>query len=119
MASHRLERINAQIQRELSLIINQKAKDKRLHNSTFGITDVKATQDLKVAKVYISVIGTQQEKEDIINALNNAKGFLRSSLGHVLKTHTTPELIFKIDESVEYGMHIDKILSDLKHENNQ
>ena len=116
MASHRLERINAQIQRELSLIISQKAKDRRLHNTTFGITDVKATQDLKVEKVYISVIGSQEEKEGIIDALNNAKGFLRSSLGRVLKTHTTPELIFKIDESVEYGIHIDQILSELEND---
>lgn len=111
--SHRKEKINAQIQRELSLIIRHKTKDARLHNNTMSITGVKATPDLKVATVYVSVMGDADEKAGVMAALDNAKGFLRSSLGRTMKTHMIPELHFKLDESVEYGMHIDQILSSL------
>lgn len=114
--SHRKEKINAQIQRELSLIIRQKTKDARLHNNTMSITGVKATPDLKVATVYISVMGDADEKADVMAALDSAKGFLRSCLGRTMKTHMIPELHFKLDESVEYGMHIDQILKSL-HQN--
>lgn len=118
-SSHRKERINSQIQRELSLIIRQKTKDSRLHNNTMSITGVKATPDLKVATVYISVMGNNEEKAGVMEALDNAKGFLRSCLGRTMKTHMIPELHFKLDESVEYGMHIDKILEGLHQERSE
>jgi len=109
-----MEKINVQIQRELSLIIQQKVKDQRLHKDTLSITNVKTTPDLKMATVLISVYGSKEEKENALEALENAKGFLRSNLGKVLKTHMTPALTFKLDDSVEYGMHIDEILASLK-----
>lgn len=113
MANHRLERINGQIQRELSLIIGQKMKDNRLNHSTLSITHVKTTPDLKQATIYISYMGDAQEKEEVLAILDKAKGFLRSNLGKVLKTHSTPALDFKIDDSVEYGLHIENILKGL------
>ena len=114
MASHRIEKINGQIQRELSLIIQQKMKDKRLNPTGLSITRVKATPDLKVATVYVSILGSDQEKEDALASLESAKGFLRSNLGKVLKTHSTPALIFKLDGSVEYSLHIEALLSEIK-----
>ena len=114
MASHRIEKINVQIQRELSLIIQQKMKDNRLNKDTLSITHVKTTPDLKMATVYISVFGTTKEKEIALDALDYAKGFLRSCLGKVMKTHMIPALTFKLDDSIEYGMHIDEILAGLK-----
>lgn len=113
MANHRLEKINGQIQRELSLIINQKMKDRRLNRSTLSITKVKATPDLKTATVYVSCMGDQAEKEEVLEVLDRAKGFLRGSLGKTLKTHSTPALNFIIDDSIEYGLHIDEILKGL------
>lgn len=115
MASHRIEKINVQIQRELSLIIRQKVKDRRVPKDTLSITRVKTTPDLKEAIVYVSLYGTDEEKKAGIEALDNAKGFLRSSLGKVMKTHMIPALNFKLDDSVEYGMHIEEILASLKN----
>ena len=114
MPSHRLEKINTQIQRELSLIIQKKMKDRRLNHTGLSITRVKATPDLKVATVYVSILGSDQEKQDTLDALESAKGFLRSNLGKLLKTHSTPALIFKVDDSVEYSMHIEELLSQIK-----
>lgn len=116
MASHRIEKINGQIQRELSLIIQQKIKDSRLKKDTLSITQVKAAPDLKTATVYISTFGTAEEKQEVLQLLDNAKGFLRRDLGKVLKVHSIPALTFKLDDSVEYGMHIEEILAGLKQQ---
>lgn len=116
MASHRSEKINGQIQRELSLIIIHKMKDTRIKDSNVSITRVKATTDLKTAAVYVSVFGDKAQKKAVIELLNNAKSFLRSSLGQVITVHSVPALTFEIDDSVEYGMHIDSILKGLKDE---
>jgi len=114
MASHRSEKINGQIQRELSLIIIHKMKDTRITDSNLSITSVKATTDLKTATVYVSVFGDEAQKKAVIDLLNNAKSFLRSSLGQVIKVHSVPALVFEIDDSVEYGMHIESILKDIE-----
>lgn len=114
MASHRIEKINGQIQRELSLLILQKIKDARIRESNVSITQVKATPDLKSATVYVSVFGDESQKKGVLDVLNHASSFLRSNLGHTVKLHSVPALKFELDNSVEYGMHIESILSDLK-----
>ena len=114
MASHRIEKINGQIQRELSLIIQHKMKDSRLNRDTLSVTRVKAAPDLKTAQIFVSVMGTPEEKQEVLALLDRAKGFLRSNLGKVLKVHSIPALTFKLDDSIEYGMHIDSILASLK-----
>lgn len=116
MASHRNEKINGQIQRELSLIILHKLKDTRIQESNVSITRVKATPDLKTATVYVSIFGDDEQKKVIVELLNNAKSFLRSSLGKVITVHSVPALIFELDNSIEYGMHIESILKSLKKE---
>ena len=62
----------------------------------------------------MSVFSEHLEKEEVLGLLDNAKGFLRANLGKVLKVHSIPALTFKLDDSVEYGMHIDSILASLK-----
>ncbi|NLN98252.1 MAG: 30S ribosome-binding factor RbfA [Eubacteriaceae bacterium] len=116
MASYRIERINEQIQRELSLIIQSKMKDNRLKKEGLSVTKVKTTPDLKMATVYISQIGTKEEGSQAVEILEKAKGFLRSALGKVLTYHSVPALSFVLDDSVEYSLHIEKILDDLKKE---
>ncbi|MGI6108922.1 MAG: 30S ribosome-binding factor RbfA [Eubacteriaceae bacterium] len=118
MASHRIERIDGQIQRELSLLLRQKVKDTRIQEASVSITRVKTTPDLKTADVYVSIFGDDAEKREVLAALQKASGYFRSSVGKILKTHSTPALTFKLDDSVEYGMHIDSILKDL-HEKGQ
>ncbi|MEG0378063.1 MAG: 30S ribosome-binding factor RbfA [Eubacterium sp.] len=94
--------------------MQQKMKDNRFKRETISITRVKATSDLKTATVFVSIFGTPEEKQEILGLLDNAKGFLRSNLGKVLKVHSIPALTFKLDDSIEYGMHIDSILASLK-----
>jgi ribosome-binding factor A len=114
MASHRNEKINGLIQRELSLIIIHKMKDDRIKNSNVSITRVKASPDLKTATVYVSVFGDENQKNTVVELLNNAKSFLRSSLGHEITVHSVPSLTFELDNSIEYGMHIESILKSIK-----
>ncbi len=116
MASYRIERINEQIQRELSIIIQNKMKDSRLKKEGLSVTGVKTTPDLKMATVYISQIGTGEEGTQAVEILEQAKGFLRSALGKSLTYHSVPALSFVLDDSVEYSMHIEKILDELKKE---
>lgn len=113
MASHRIEKINGQIQRELSLIIRQRIKDGRIPTDTLSITGVKATPDLNDATVYVSFYGNAGDKEKAIEALNNASGFLRTALGKVMKTHKSPALRFELDDSVDYAMHIESLLQHI------
>ena len=114
MASHRIEKINGQIQRELSLIIRNKMKDARLNKDGLSITRVNTTADLKQCTVYVSVLGNEEEKQIAMASLENAKGFLRSNLGKTLNTHSTPALIFVLDDSVDYSMHIEELLAEIK-----
>ncbi len=114
MASHRSEKINGQIQRELSLLLQQKVKDSRILDNNVSITQVRATPDLKSATVYVSVLGNDDQKKKVLEGLEHASGFLRSSLGSTIKLHSVPALQFELDNSVEYGMHIESILKDLK-----
>lgn len=113
-SSHRLERINGTLQRELSLLIQNKIKDSRVAEASVSVTKVKATPDLKEATVYVSIPGDAEEKKEILYALRHASGYLRTQISKVLKTYQTPALNFVLDDSVEYGNHIEKILSDLK-----
>ncbi len=116
MANHRLERLNGQLQRELSILISQKVKDARVRDASIVVTKVKATPDMKEAVVYVSITAPEEEKKEVMEALKHASGFLRSQLGRILRTYTTPSLVFKLDDSVEYGMHIESILRDLKEQ---
>lgn len=113
-SSHRLERINGKLQRDLSLLLSTRIKDDVIQSASIGVTNVKATPDLKEAKVYVSILGDQAEKEAVLEALKRASGFLRREIGKNLTTYNTPQLSFILDESVEYGAKIDKILDDLR-----
>lgn len=106
MASHRIEKINGQIQRELSLIIQQKMKDSRFNRDTLSITNVKAAPDLKTATVYVSIFGTPEEKEEVLGLLDNAKGFLRANLGKVLKVHSIPRGAVKNSDGKYRGLSV-------------
>lgn len=108
-------RINGEVQRELSVIVRE-LKDPRIGVMT-TVTGVEVTPDLKMAKVYISVLGDEQAKKDTIEGLNSAKGFIRRELAHRVNLRNTPELRFVIDESIEYGMKMSKMIDDLNNNN--
>lgn len=112
MSELRANRVAEQIKKELGDIITTKLKDPRIGFVT--VTDVEVTGDLQQATIYISVLGTEQEKEDTLLGLTKAKGFVRSEIGNRIRLRKTPELAFEYDEALEYGNHIESILRDLK-----
>ncbi len=115
-SSQRINRINGIIQRDLTLLINNKIKDQRVIDASVGVTSVKTTPDLKEATVYVSILnGSDKYKKDIIDVLQGAAGFLRTEVSKGLNTYQTPAFKFKLDDSYEYGNKIDKILEDLKN----
>lgn len=114
MAKIRVGRVGEQLKKELSGLIQTELKDPRVGFVT--VTGVEVTNDLSQAKVYLSVLGDDQQKEDTLKALMKANGFLRSELGKRIRLRHTPELIFKFDTSIEYGSRIEKLLDEIKHE---
>lgn len=119
--STRLMRINEELQRELSEIIRTELKDPRLGVLT-TVLAVETTQDLKYAKVFISVLGDQEQKNATMEGIRNASGFIRKELAHRVNLRNTPEFSFHLDESVEYAMKISKLIDevnkDIKSEDN-
>ena len=77
-----------------------------------SITGVDVTGDLRWCKVYISVLGLESEKE-FLKGLRSASGWLRKELGHALSLRYTPELVFQLDKSIEYGAHINTVINEL------
>jgi len=111
MAKIRTGRVSEQIKKELSLILQAELKDPRIGFTT--ITGVEATNDLSQAKVYLSILGTEQQKEDTLIALARGTGFIRSELGKRISLRIVPKLFFIFDASIEYGSHIESLLSKL------
>lgn len=105
-------RINSEVHKELSQIISYEVKDPRINPFT-SVTDVYVAPDLKTCKVYISVMGEQEEKDKTMEGLNNAKGMIRSLLAKRLNMRNTPELTFKLDESLDYGLKMSKLIDEV------
>ncbi|MDP2279495.1 MAG: 30S ribosome-binding factor RbfA [Nitrospirota bacterium] len=109
----RSQRVSDLIREEIADIIMNKVKDPRLGFVT--VTGAKITEDLKIATIYLSIL-KEEEKETTIEMLNSAKGFIRAELAKRLKMKFIPSLTFRIDESLEYGVRIEKLLKEIKKE---
>ena len=105
-------RINGEVQKELSSIIRGEIKDPRIHPMT-SVMDVEVAPDLKTCKAYISVLGNQEAKEATIRGLNSAEGYIRRQLARNLNLRNTPEIRFILDESIEYGVNMSKLIDDV------
>ena len=113
VAGHRHERVATEMQQEISAMLAGELKDPRI--STFAsISEVRMTPDLKQAKIYVTVMGPENEQTDTIKALTAAAGFIRHELTERLQLRRSPELIFVLDRSEEYGRHIDDLLRRTK-----
>lgn len=117
MAKIRVGRVGEQLKKELSQIIQTELKDPRIGFIT--VTGVEVTSDLSQAKVYLSVLGTEEQKEETLKALDRANGFLRSEVGKRMRLRHTPVLLFKFDSSIEYGSHISSLLDQINARNGQ
>lgn len=121
---HRQGRMGEEIRKIISDLLFKGLKDPRL-SAMISITAVEVTSDGSYATVYVSVLGMDSDKEkaaaqqqDTLDALNSAKGFIRKEIGRQIKLRHVPDLIFKIDKSLEYGRHIDELIStlDIRHD---
>ena len=110
--NNRLSRINDEIMKELSQIIRAELKDPRIGVMT-SVIRVETTQDLKYCKVYVSVLGDEKDKENVMKGLQNAGGFIRRLIAQRINLRYTPELRFKLDESAEYAIHMDELFSKI------
>jgi ribosome-binding factor A len=110
MAGRRTERLSEQIREELTLIIDGELTDPRIGLAT--ITEARVTPDLGHVKVFVSVLGSDEEVKDSIDALNHAAGFIRHQLGLVLRIKHTPELHFVHDNSLRAAERIEQILQE-------
>ncbi|MGS4143059.1 30S ribosome-binding factor RbfA [Staphylococcus pseudintermedius] len=109
----RAERVGEQMKKELMDIINNKLKDPRVGFLT--ITDVQPTNDLSLAKVYLTVLGSDKERENTFKGLEKAKGFIKSEIGQRMRLRIVPDLQFEYDESIEYVNRIERLIQDLNH----
>ncbi|MBR5490572.1 MAG: 30S ribosome-binding factor RbfA [Oscillospiraceae bacterium] len=112
MASNKLQRTNDDIQFVLSNLLRQ-VKDPRVNQGSLtSITRVDTTGDLRYCKVYVSILGNVDEKE-FKKGVKSASPWLRRELGLALNLRYTPELIFELDKSIEYGAHIHSVMESL------
>lgn len=112
MSSTRVERVKRQILRETTLILKEDLKDPRIGFVT--VTSVELSPDLRVAKIFVSIMGETSEQEQTLKVLKNAAGYVRTQIGHRIRLRYTPEIIFLQDTSMEYVDRIFKILDDIK-----
>lgn len=114
MAS-RADRLAEEIKRDIMDIIRHDIHDPRI-DTLVSVTDVEVTNDLSYATIYVSRLGNNDERENLLEALKKASGFMRTLLSKRLKTRTVPELRFALDNSLLYGAKIDGILNELEKE---
>lgn len=109
--NNRLERISEELKKEISHIISYELKNPNV-TGLISVTKAKITPDLKYAKVYVSILNAKNTKETLAN-LKKSAGFIRSEIAKRINLRITPELVFELDDSMEYGAKIDSILKDI------
>jgi ribosome-binding factor A len=112
MQGKRLERVNQLIKEEISAVLQRQIKDPRLGFVT--VTEVDTTADLKLTRVYVSVLGPEEQWAKSFKALESARGFVWNWLRKHLDLRVTPQIVFRPDRSMEHGAHIQALLADLK-----
>jgi len=114
MANYRGGRIDEEMKKEISNILREEAKDPRL-TAMISVTSVKVTKDLRYAKVYVSIFGKDEEEKKIsFEALKNMAGFVRKEISQRINLRISPQILFEIDDSIDYGMHIDRLIHQMK-----
>jgi ribosome-binding factor A len=111
MSSIRVKKVEKFIQREVADTVLNEIKDPRISQIHTTITHVKVSKDLRIATVYISVMGNEEKTEATMKGFESAKGFIQSRIGKLLRLRFTPEIRFKLDDSLKEG---DKIIKKLK-----
>ena len=115
MKNNRLERVNAELQREVATIINNDLRDPQI-TSMIGVSSVDVAPDLSNARVYLSVYGG--DAQDTLNRIKGAGSFIRSRLSQKVRLRITPRLDFHLDNSLSYGQKIDTLLNTITYSTN-
>ena len=105
-------RINGEVQRELANIIRGGIKDPRISPLT-SVVAVEVAPDLKTCKAYISVLGDSEAQKATLAGLKSAEGYIRRELAHTVNLRNTPEIRFILDQSIEYGVRMSKMIDDV------
>ena len=105
-------RVNGEVLRELSNIIRGGIKDPRIHPMT-SVVAVEVAPDLKTCKAYISVLGDEQSQKDTLEGLKSAEGYIRRQLAHTINLRNTPQIRFILDQSIEYGVNMSKLIDNV------
>ena len=114
MSDKRVRRVSELLKQEISQIIRREVKDPRI--GFVSITDVEVSGDLRHAKVFISVYGSDQEKDETMDGLKDAQGYIRRLVGERITTYHTPEIIFRYDDSIEHGVYMSKLIDEVREE---
>lgn len=117
MSYQRIDRISEEVRREVDAIIREDLNDPRI-DGTFSVTRADVTGDLRFAKIYVSVL-EDDKRDGLMEALKNARGYIRRALGKRMIIRYSPELIFVSDKNIEYGVHIAKVLADVNAAENK
>ncbi len=113
--NNRMIRINDEIRKEVSEIIRSELKDPRVGTIT-SVLKVETTNDLKYCKIFVSILGDDEKKKEVMEGLKNAAGFIRKQIAVRINLRNTPELKFILDDSLEYSIKISKIINDINRE---
>lgn len=113
MAKHRIEKVNEEVRKEISEIIRNDIKDPRV-NSLVSVIAAEVTPDYKFAKVYISLLGTEEERQDALKGLKSSAGYVRKLLSERMRLRYTPQINFTLDGTIEHGAHIMQILREIE-----
>ena len=105
-------RINGEVLKELSNIIRSEIKDPRINPMT-SVVSVEVAPDLKTCKAYISVLGDEKSQQDTIAGLKSAEGYIRRDLARTVNLRNTPEIKFILDQSIEYGINMSKLIDEV------
>ncbi|MBQ3968069.1 MAG: 30S ribosome-binding factor RbfA [Lachnospiraceae bacterium] len=105
-------RINSEVLKALTVIIRDEVKDPRIHPMT-SVTEADVTPDLKYCKVYVSVLGNDEDKKRTMEGLKSSASFIRGCLAHTVNLRNTPELTFILDRSMEYGSRMSKMIDEV------
>ncbi len=111
MSYQRIDRISEQVRREVDQIIRERLSDPRIQG-TFSVTRAEVTRDLRYAKVYVSIL-EEENRAPMMAALKKAAGFVRHELGQSMIIRYAPEILFELDNNIEYGIHIASVLKQV------
>ncbi|MGI6513440.1 MAG: 30S ribosome-binding factor RbfA [Syntrophomonadaceae bacterium] len=111
MNKRRLDKLAEEIKREISAILTEEVKDPRI--SMVSVTRVEVSNDLGAARVMLSILGDEKKQAETMQALEKARGFIRTELSNRIRLRQTPEINFRLDRSIEHGIRISSIIDEL------